>query len=236
MVVMSKERETRPATSSRREVDQFLEKVARTPAVRSSDPEARLLFGMDATASREPTWDRACHLQAMMFEATDGLGNLSVQLCYYRGFNEFNKSSWCKSADQLQRAMTGVRCLGGFSQIHRVLKHAQSEHRTQRVRALVFVGDAIEEDADALCHLAGQLGVLGVPLFMFQEGADPGVRSVFQQMAQLSGGAWAPFDLNSANELKDLLSAVAVFATGGRKALEQMKDRPGPAGLLTQIK
>ena len=233
---MKRDSDKRPVPSNRKDIDRFLDKVARTPVRRDDQPVARLMFGMDATASREPTWDRACHLQSLMFEATADLGNLSVQLCYYRGFNEFHRGSWCNAADQLHEEMTRVRCLGGFTQIHRVLTHAQTEHHQNRIRALVFVGDAIEEDADTLCHQAGQLGVMGVPLFMFQEGGDPGVKSVFRQMAQLSGGAWAPFNLNSADELRDLLSAVAVFATGGRKALEQLRDRPGPAGLLTQIK
>lgn len=224
-----------PVKTNRAEIDQFLDKVKRTP-VRHEGDLARLLFAMDATASREPTWDRACHLQAMMFEATAEVGNLSIQLAYYRGFKEFHHGSWCADAASLQQEMTHVHCLGGYTQIHRVLEHAMITHRDKRLRAIVFVGDAMEEDADSLCHLAGQLGVHGLPLFMFQEGHDPMVRSVFQQMAELSGGAWAPFDINSASELKELLSAVAIYATGGRKALEKLGSQPGVAGLLTQLK
>jgi hypothetical protein len=222
----------RPTVAKRSDVSQFLEKVARTPV--KKEGSGRLLFAMDATASREPTWDKACHLQAQMFEATANIGDLSVQLCYYRGFNDFRASQWCDSATSLLEQMTAVKCLGGYTQIKRVLEHAETENKTNRLRAVVFVGDAIEEDADQLCHLAGKLGVLQVPLFMFQEGLDDRVKSVFQQMAQLSGGAYAPFNLNSASELKDLLSAVAVFATGGRAALEQLKKSSGPVGLLTQ--
>ena len=40
-----------------------------------------------------------------------------------------------------------------------------------------------------------------------------------EQIARLSGGAYCPFDASSAQQLKDLLSAVAVFAAGGRPAL-----------------
>lgn len=220
----------RPVPSARKDVNAFLEKAASLPT--KGGAVGRLVFGMDATASREPTWDQACHIQSRMFESTSSIGNLSVQLCYYRGFNEFYASPWCANADSLQRQMTSVRCLGGLTQISRILSHAKAEHSKNRIRAVVFVGDAIEEDVDQLCHLAGQLGVLQIPLFMFQEGDDPGVRSVFQQMANLSGGAYAPFNLSSADELRDLLAAVAVFATGGRKALTQFSQ--GPAALLTQ--
>lgn len=189
---------------------------------------------MDATASREPTWDQACHLQGQMFDATSNVGDLAVQLCYYRGFNEFQHSTWCASARDLLREMSAVRCLGGHTQIKKVLDHASVEHRKQPIKAVVFVGDAVEENPDDLCQLAGQLGVLRIPLFMFQEGIDSAVKSTFRQMAELSGGAYAPFNLASAAELKNLLSAVAVYAAGGRKALQQFESRHKRTALLTQ--
>ncbi len=179
---------------------------------------------MDATASREPTWDHACHLQGEMFSATDSLGGLSVQLCYYRGFAEFRALEWCTDTATLLRQMSAVRCLGGHTQIRRVLDHAL---KADRIEAVVFVGDAMEENPDTLCQCAGKLGILNVPLFMFHEGNHPQVRSIFQQMTQLSGGAYAPFDLNSASELKQLLSAVAVYAAGGRAALEDFSRQSG---------
>ena len=226
----------KPVVKQGSSVDQFLKQVAKTPV--RLDRGSNLLFAMDATASREPSWDKACHLQGQMFVTTSHLGSLSVQLCYYRGFNEFHASRWCDSATSLLAEMSAVRCLGGYTQIKRVIEHAISEHKRNPIRAVVFVGDAIEEDADLLCHLAGQLGVLNVPLFMFQEGKDSRVKAVFEQMVQLTRGAYAPFDLNSASELKDLLSAVAVFAAGGKSALEDFsKKNKGQVELLTrQIK
>ena len=226
-------KDTKPTPKQSSDVSAFLEKVVSTPARRTPGEAGRLIFGMDATASRESTWDRACHLQGQMFDATADIGDLSVQLCYYRGFNEFHHSAWCSSAGDLLQEMSGVRCLGGYTQIGKMLNHASGEHRRQKVRAVVFVGDAVEEDPDELCHLAGKLGVLKVPLFMFQEGHEPAVRSTFQQMARLSGGAFAPFNLASASELKNLLAAVAVYAAGGRRALEQFESRTRPSALLT---
>ena len=209
------------------EIDKFLQKVAQTPVKQRDADGSRVVFAMDATASRESTWDSACHLQGQMFVATEGLGNLLVQLCYYRGFNQFESTDWCDSASSLLEQMSAVRCLGGYTQIHKVLEHALQEHKRNPIRAIIFVGDALEEDADHLCHLAGQLGVFNLPLFMFQEGNEPTVTTVFQQMAQLSGGAFAPFDINSASELKGLLSAVAVFAAAGRSALDDFQKNQG---------
>ena len=227
-------KDNKPTLKQSSDVTVFLDKVSKTPVRRTPGEAGRLIFGMDATASREPTWDKACHLQGQMFDATADVGDLAVQLCYYRGFNEFKHSAWCSSARDLLNEMSAVRCLGGHTQIKRVLNHASAEHRRQQIKAVVFVGDAVEENPDELCHMAGQLGVMKVPLFTFQEGQEPAVRSTFQQMAQLSGGAFAPFNLSSAAELKNLLAAVAVYAAGGRKALEQFESRVKPAALLTQ--
>lgn len=225
-------KENRPPAASGTEVSDFLAEVAKTPVRKSSGARGRLIFALDATASREPTWDSACQLQAEMFKETGDLGGLLIQLCYYRGFNDFYAGDWCQDADTLLTQMTAVRCLGGATQLGRVLNHALTEARTNQVQALVFVGDAMEEDADALCHTAGQLGLLNVPVFIFQEGRQPRVQSVFQQIAKLSGGAWATFDERSAAQLRALLSAVAVFAAGGRKALEDYSQRKGGDVLL----
>jgi hypothetical protein len=224
---MANDRDKLPAKSSSAEVSEFLDKLARTPAVRPAGGRGRLIFAMDATASREPSWDRACHIQGQMFEETANLGGLEVQLVFYRGFGECRASPWVSSSRDLVAKMTAVRCLGGQTQIARVLKHAIAETKKAKVNALVFVGDCMEEDVDVLCHSAGQLGVLGVPCFMFHEGSDPIARSAFTQIAKLSGGAYCSFDAASAHMLRELLSAVAVFAAGGRRALEDYGNRAG---------
>ncbi len=216
-----------PSASSSAQVDAFLQKVAATPNVRAAGERGRLIFALDATASREPTWDRASHIQAEMFQETTALGGLDIQLVYYRGFGEFNAGPWIGDPDAMLRRMVAVRCLAGQTQIAKVLRHAAEETRRQKVAALVFVGDSLEEDIDALGHLAGELGLLGLPCFMFHEGGDPVVAKAFEQIARLSGGAYCPFDANSPKQLKDLLSAVAVYAAGGRKALADYSERRG---------
>lgn len=203
--------------SSAGAVDKFLTR-SKTLAERA-DSGARLLFAIDATASRQPTWDRACQLQGQMFLATQSLGGLAVQLCYYRGLSELRASRWLVDEHALLRQMTRVRCEGGMTQIERLLNHALKEHRQRAVKAVVFIGDACEENPDRLAGKAGELGIAGLPLFMFQEGHDGQVESTFRQMAKLSGGAWARFDHASPQELAELLGAVARYAAGGKSAM-----------------
>ena len=99
--------------SSRTEVDEFLRRVAAAPVTPGAGGRGRLIFALDATASREPTWDRAARIQAEMFNETRNLGGLAIQLVYYRGFLEFEASGWCLEADELLRRMTRVFCAAG---------------------------------------------------------------------------------------------------------------------------
>lgn len=203
--------------SSDSELAAFLDKVRSLPAATG---QGRLIFAMDATASRQPTWDQACHLQGEMFQAASRVGGLSVQLAWYRGMGEFETSDWFSDATSLVHRMTGVQCAGGLTQIGRVLDHAILESRKHRINALVLVGDCVEERPAELYRRGGQLGVLGIPLFVFHEGGEPGAAAVLRELCSISGGAYCRFDQGSAAQLQALLSAVAVYAAGGRAALE----------------
>ena len=209
------------------EVDSFLAKVAQTPLVPEGDGFGRIIFALDATASREPTWDIACDIQAEMFSETTALGRLRVQLVYYRGFGEFESGSFIDSSTKLLRDMLGVYCLGGRTQIGQVLNHSLSEHSEKRVSAVIFIEDACEENIDELCHAAGEMGIRNLPVFVFHEGSDAIAKRAFEQIASLSGGAYCQFDSGSAKTLRDLLAAVAVYAVGGRRALENFHRRVG---------
>jgi hypothetical protein len=219
--------------SSPKDIAKFLQKSRDIAQFVEQQP--RLMFAVDATASRQPTWDHATHLQQEMFLTSGKVTSLSVQLCYFRGFSEFRASRWLTDSEELAALMGQVRCEGGHTQIARLLRHAQSEHRKTAVRALVFIGDAMEENPDSLCNLAGQCGILRLPLFLFQEGPNRMVEQTFRSMAKLSGGAYARFDSSSAAKLAGLLGAVASFASGGRAALEK---RSGDSAklLLQQLK
>lgn len=219
------------AGSSNTELRAFLEQVARTPSVQPAGARGKLLFGMDATASREPTWDIACQIQGEMFLETAALGGLDVKLAFYRGLQDLKTSAWLSSSADLIPVMARVRCLGGQTQIERLLRYAAAETRRTRVNAVVFVGDCMEEQADAVCAAAGELGMLGVPCFVFHEGHDARAAGVFRQVAQLTRGAYCRFDASSAAHLRQLLAAVAVYAAGGRRALADYSRRAGGAAL-----
>ena len=172
-----------------------------------------------------------------MFSETAALGGLEIQLCYYRGYGEFDASPWLSNSQDLLRRMTAVSCLGGHTQIEKILRHTIRETKQTKVDALVFVGDCLEENIDDLCRHAGELALLGVPMFLFHEGYDPVATMGFKQLAELTRGAYCRFDSSSAQQLKELLSAVAVYAAGGRKALENFNKRQGKTVLqLTQRK
>jgi hypothetical protein len=234
---MSKDRTQAPApTSNRAEIDAFLTKLKSLgPAVRAG-PRGRLVFALDATMSRQPTWDTACKLQAEMFHAAARAGGLDIQLVYFRGLNECRASGWVASGDRLASLMGRISCVGGHTQIRKVLAHARQEHAREAVQALVFVGDAMEEPIDDLCAAAGELGILGVPAFMFQEGHDPVAESAYREIARLSGGAYSRFDAGSAQQLGELLRAVAAYAAGGRKALAALTQSAEARALLAQLR
>lgn len=210
--------------SSKNDVQQFLSKVASLP---KTSGDARLIFSMDATASRQSTWDAASQLQSEMFLSAQSLGGLAVQLCYFRGFGDFFSSDWQSNPDEILRIMSSIQCQAGATQIQRLLQHAIDENQERKIKCLIYIGDAMEENIDLLAQLAGKLGLLNVPLFMFQERGDPVAKAAFKELSRLSGGAYSQFDSASADQLKELLRAVAIYAAGGLKALQNFSAGSG---------
>ncbi len=208
--------------STQSEVDSFLKEMRGLKPAGAG--RGRLIFAMDATMSRQPSWDLALELQADMFKAVKAVGGLDVQLVYFRGFGECQASKWVSDPEALARLMRQVSCVGGFTQIGKVLAHARRESEESKVNALVYVGDCMEEEVDRLANLAGELGMIGTPVFLFQEGRDRKAESAFREIARLSRGAYSPFDAGSARQLRELLTAVAVYASGGRKALKDFSE------------
>jgi hypothetical protein len=181
---------TEPAkVSPRPEIDAFLARVKELAPAATGGRRGRLVFALDATMSRQPTWDTACRLQADMFHVAAAIGGLEVQAVYYRGLGECRASSWVTEPERLASVMGRIECRGGHTQIGKVLAHACRETRKDKVQAIVFVGDAMEERLDDLCHAAGELALLGVPAFLFQEGSDPVAEQAFREIARLTRGA-----------------------------------------------
>src|SRR5436190_21016919 len=221
--------EAKPSASE--DIAAFVAK-ARAMSPHAAGARGRLVFALDATMSRQPTWDMACALQADMFREAAAIGRLDIRLVYYRGLNECRASTWVSDTAHLARLMSGIACRGGNTQIGRVLSDARAEAVASGVRAMVFVGDAIEEPIDDLCARAGELGLLKVPAFMFQEGDDSPAERAFKEIARLTGGAWCRFDPGAAAQLRELLRAAAAYAGGGRDALLRLSKAGGGAARL----
>jgi hypothetical protein len=204
--------------SSSSDIQSFL----KTASTLSTNNQGRLIFALDATMSRQPTWDRATSIQSSMFETAGSKSGLAVQLVYFRGNSECRASKWVYNTETLAKLMTKIDCRGGTTQISKVLNHTTSENSKKHVSALVFIGDAVEESIDPLCAIAGKLGVHATRAFMFQEGNDANTEKAFREIARLSGGAYMKFSENSAKELEELLGAVATYATGGLSALKNL--------------
>lgn len=213
------------AISTNPDVTKFLDAARRIPKGGVNG----LVFALDATMSRQPTWDRAQHEQARMFDTASKAGGLAIQLIYFRGFGECKASRYVEEAAELQQLMSRIDCRGGQTQISKVLTHVRkavsgAKGKAIRPKALIYVGDAMEENPDELCQVAGELGVLGIPAFMFQEGYDPLAEATFREIARLTRGAYMRFGEGSASQLAELLGAVASFASGGHTALESRQS------------
>jgi len=224
--------------STRADIEAFLAKVKGLAPSTEPGRRGRLIFALDATMSRQPTWDTACRLQADMFLEAAAIGGLDVQLVYYRGLSECRASHWVSQAERLAELMSRIDCRGGHTQIGKVIAHAKRESQGTKVQAVVFVGDAMEEKLDDLCHAAGELGLLGVPAFMFQEGEDAIAEQAFREIARLTRGAYCRFDPGAAHQLAELLRAAAAYAAGGMRALADLSARraAGAVKLLEQMR
>jgi hypothetical protein len=227
-----------PEASARAEIGLFLNRVKELAPAGTAGERGRLIFALDATMSRQPTWDTACKLQAEMFREAGATRGLDIQLVYYRGLAECRASPWVAEPARLGALMSRIDCRGGHTQIGKVLNHARRENDSRKIAVLVFIGDAMEESLDELCAAAGELGLRNVKAFMFQEGYDPVCEQAFREVARLTGGAFCRFRPGAADELAELLRAAAAYAAGGMKALADLKARQssGALKLLEQLK
>jgi hypothetical protein len=217
------------------DVAAFLEAAKSTPTPIAA--RGKLIFALDATMSRQATWDMAQALQGRMFDVAARVGGLDVQLVYFRGQDECRASRFVSGGQGLAALMSRIEVHGGLTQIRKVLRHVTSEARRERVGALIYVGDAMEEAVDPLVAVAGELALLGVKAFMFQEGEDIAAKRAYKEIARVTGGAYGAFDAGAAQRLEALLKAAASYAAGGLAALQTLADRtPEARALLQQMR
>ena len=191
----------------------------RAPLAPSVEGRGRLIFALDATMSRQPTWDTRLPAPGGDVRGGRKVGGLDVQLVYFRGFNECRASRWVErragaprpdDRDRLPRRQHADR----QGPDPRAARNRQAEGERARLRRRRARG-AI----DGLAAKAGELGLLGLRVSSSRKAAIREVERGFREIARLSGGAYARFDANAAGELPQLLRAAAVYAAGGLKAL-----------------
>lgn len=198
----------------------------------------RLLFAMDATASREACWNVAKEITGAMFEAVPG--ELDVALAYHSGGLLQQMTEFSSQAKAFLDKVQSVRCSAGSTALNQILDKAT---QTIGLKAFIYIGDCFEENPTLAVELAEQLKLKGVRCFIFHDvssqlqGYDTkAARKVFEQIAKITGGALLPFDEKSPALVRELLAAISIYATGGIKALEQTtKLLPAARLLLEQM-
>jgi len=181
----------------------------------------RIGFLIDATASRENTWEQAQTIQAKMFRSASGLKALKLRLVYFGG-NQLTKLGWNDNERSVAAHMAAVRCSAGLTQIIPGLEAFIDEKPENRAGAIILIGDCFEEDSAISTKTATLLKDKGIKVFSFIEGEDWTAHSVFKNLAAVTGGKFAKFgdDL----PLDDLCEGVALMASGGEKALTRLKN------------
>jgi hypothetical protein len=207
---------------------------AEPPAETGVPSRPRLVFAVDATASREPAWAAARQVTDALVRALPG--ELDVALAVHGGSRVHTFTEFTNSPATLRDRAAGVACLAGMT---RLLPILATSLKRQAVRVIVYCGDVFEENLGAGRELADSLGARGVKLIVLHDTADPSARrdaEVFWDLAKRTGGCVLPFDANAPGKLRDLLSAVAVYAVGGEQLLREKREAlPGAVALLEYL-
>jgi hypothetical protein len=207
---------------------------ARPPAATGTPARPRLIFAVDATASREPAWVAARQVTDALVKALPG--QLDVALAVHGGSRVHIFTEFTNEPAALRDRAAGVVCEAGLTRLLPILSVSLKQ---PAVRVVVYIGDVFEENVAKGRQLTDAMGKQGIRLIVLHDTADPAARrdaELFWDLAKRTGGCVMPFDASSSGRLRDLLSAVAVYAVGGEKLLrERRHDLPGAVALLEHL-
>ena len=207
---------------------------AEPPADQDAPRRPRLVFAVDATASREPAWAAAREVTDALVKAMPG--GLDVALAVHGGSRVHTFTAFTDSAATLRDRAAGVTCQAGLTRLLPILATSQ---KVSAIRVVVYIGDVFEENLSQGRVIADVLGRQGTRLIVLHDTADPSARKdaeIFWDLAKRTGGCVLPFDTSAPDRLRDLLAAVAVYAVGGAKLLRQRhSDSPGAIALLEHL-
>jgi hypothetical protein len=181
---------------------------------------ARLLFGIDLTASREWSLAAARRATAAMFDAVAALDPVAVKLAYFRG-EECKAGPWRDDPGAVCRSMLSLSCKAGATMIGDILRMAESEAGPL---AVVLIGDTCEEEADEMVTLGRRLGRKRIPVYVFHERHSGGLffaREILEAIANESGGVYCPFGAGSGEALRELLAGVAAYSAAGVEGVKR---------------
>lgn len=205
----------------------------RLPATQPTRP--RLIFGFDATASREPAWNTARTVTDALVQALPG--ELDVALAVHGGSMLHTFTEFTNNASTLRDRAAGIRCIAGMTRLLPILSRALA---SPGVRVVVYTGDVFEESPARGRKLADAMGLRSMRLIVLHDTSDWNAKrdaEVFLDLARRTGGCVLPFDANAPSRLRELLAAVAVYAVGGTDMLVQKSaEMPGAALLLEHLR
>jgi hypothetical protein len=207
---------------------------AEPPAEAGTPARPRLVFAVDATASREPAWAAARQVTDALVQALPG--ELDVALAVHGGSRVHTFTAFTNDARTLRDRAAGVTCQAGMT---RLLPILAASLKQQSVRVVIYIGDVFEESLAHGRDLADAMGTRGTKLIVLHDTSDSGARrdaEIFWDLAKRTGGCVLPFDASAPGRLRDILSAVAVYAVGGEKLLRERRHAlPGSVALLEQL-
>lgn len=204
-----------------------------TPAGRAvgapAERRPRLVFGVDATASREPTWTSAKQITDRMFDAIPGA--LDVALAVHGGSQLHTFTEFSADPQAFRAQAARVRCEAGQTQICELLHRAIE---AGGVRVVSYIGDAFEEMPEEAFALADRCKLRGIKVVILADQAGEHALQVFREIAERTGGAVLDFRSGELDLMGEVLEGVAALALGGRKLLAS-SAKPGAKLLLQHL-
>ena len=205
-----------------------------TPTGGTVPGRPRLVFGFDATASREPAWATAREVTDALVRALPG--ELDVALAVHGGSRLHTFTEFTGDPNTLRDRAAAIACIAGHTQLLPILSRSLS---SAGIRVITYIGDVYEESPTRGRKLADELGRRGIKLFVFHDTTDWTARrdaELFLDLARRTGGCVLPFDASAPDRLRELLAAIAVFAVGGAELLQDKRGKlPGAVILLQHL-
>jgi hypothetical protein len=186
---------------------------------------------LDATASRSYSWELSRTLTAAMFNAIPG--ELDIALAWHAGTKLQEITTFSSDAAPFTNAIRSMRTESGQTRLNEIL--AAATKMTPPIRVFVYVGDCYEEDEKEAYIYARRLNRIHTTCFFFHDASSTDAynqnyidalataKTVFENIVAITGGMVLPFTRNAPDEIKNLLEAIAVYAAGGVKLLEERR-------------